>query len=319
MRGSPAGSVRPGQTGHSWLGVKGSRVQIPPSRLVRQVFGFNFREPIGEPMAFPEQGQASSVAFAFRVRFTAVALSVRAGPDLVTVDRLGDRRAGVPDQVGDVLQPDIVRAEEDTNECHSSRGVPPGRGALVIFWNSFARASGPAAFHPRGRTRDRALATSPPLRAVRRPGGCGARGAPEPPQQVCMNGPARRALTAGGHGGRSPCSAALARSRTSLAQRVPRLSPTRSMVAFQDGWLCTFFPYLSVHVREYTDKDLRRAPSSQAKGTFLYDGQGGRVTRNVMGGRASGSLGVLVPAGKGLADLLPRQHCWPIRATFMLR
>ena len=30
-------------------------------------------------MAFPEQGQASSVAFAFRVRFTAVALSVRAG------------------------------------------------------------------------------------------------------------------------------------------------------------------------------------------------------------------------------------------------
>jgi hypothetical protein len=28
------------------------------------------------------------------------------------------------------------------------------------------------------------------------------------------------------------------------------------------------FPYLSVNVREYTDKDLRQAPSSQAKGTF---------------------------------------------------
>ena len=34
-RGSPADSLRPGQTGRSWLGVKGSRVQIPPSRLVR--------------------------------------------------------------------------------------------------------------------------------------------------------------------------------------------------------------------------------------------------------------------------------------------
>jgi len=30
-------------------------------------------------MAFPEQGQASPVAFAFRMRFTAVALSVTAG------------------------------------------------------------------------------------------------------------------------------------------------------------------------------------------------------------------------------------------------
>ena len=65
--------------GYQYLGVKGPQVQIPPSRLVKQVFGFNFREPIGEPMAFPEQGQASSVAFAFRMRFTAVALSVRAG------------------------------------------------------------------------------------------------------------------------------------------------------------------------------------------------------------------------------------------------
>ena len=31
------------------------------------------------------------------------------GPDLVSVDRLGDRRAAVPDQVADVLQADIVR------------------------------------------------------------------------------------------------------------------------------------------------------------------------------------------------------------------
>ena len=33
MRGSLADSPRPGQTGRSCLGVKGSRVQIPPSRL----------------------------------------------------------------------------------------------------------------------------------------------------------------------------------------------------------------------------------------------------------------------------------------------
>ena len=33
VRGSPADSLRPSQTGRSCLGVKGSRVQIPPSRL----------------------------------------------------------------------------------------------------------------------------------------------------------------------------------------------------------------------------------------------------------------------------------------------
>ena len=34
------------------------------------------------------------------------------GPYFVTVDRLGDGRAAVPDQVADVLQADIVRAED---------------------------------------------------------------------------------------------------------------------------------------------------------------------------------------------------------------
>ena len=38
VRGSPADSVRPGQTVRSWLGVKGSRVQIPPSRLFFERF-----------------------------------------------------------------------------------------------------------------------------------------------------------------------------------------------------------------------------------------------------------------------------------------
>ena len=36
--------------GCQYLGVKGSRVQIPPSRLVRGIFRSEFREPIGEPM-----------------------------------------------------------------------------------------------------------------------------------------------------------------------------------------------------------------------------------------------------------------------------
>ena len=38
VRGSPADSLRPGRTVRSWLGVKGSRVQIPPSRLFFERF-----------------------------------------------------------------------------------------------------------------------------------------------------------------------------------------------------------------------------------------------------------------------------------------
>ena len=75
------------ERGCQYLGVKGSRVQIPPSRLVRSIFRFQFREPIGEPMAFPEQEQAGSAAFAFRVRFTAGVVFGEGGLDLVTVDR----------------------------------------------------------------------------------------------------------------------------------------------------------------------------------------------------------------------------------------
>jgi len=137
-------------------------------------------------MAFPERGQVGSVAFAFRVQFTAGAVFGEGGLDLVTVDRLGDRRAAVPDQVGNVLQVGIVRAEDGhERECRSSRGVhaPPSRAALVILPNSFRTPSGPAAFRPRGRTRDRALATSPPHLPRREPfGGLAGvmRGAPVP-------------------------------------------------------------------------------------------------------------------------------------------
>ena len=58
-------------------------------------------------MAFPEREQAGSVAFAFRVRFTAGAVFGEGGLDLVTVDRLGDRRAAVPDhaEVGILRRP----------------------------------------------------------------------------------------------------------------------------------------------------------------------------------------------------------------------
>jgi hypothetical protein len=38
VRSSLADSLGPGQTGRSRLGVKGSRVQIPPSRLFNEVF-----------------------------------------------------------------------------------------------------------------------------------------------------------------------------------------------------------------------------------------------------------------------------------------
>jgi len=44
-------------------------------------------------MGFPEQGQANSVAFAFRVRFTAVALSV--GAPHLGWDRRPSRRVRV--------------------------------------------------------------------------------------------------------------------------------------------------------------------------------------------------------------------------------
>ena len=65
------------------LGVKGSRVQIPPSRLVRGVScpSFDLREPTGEPMElwFPGQDYADCVALALRIRFMAVAPLVSAG------------------------------------------------------------------------------------------------------------------------------------------------------------------------------------------------------------------------------------------------
>ena len=75
-------------------------------------------------MAFPERRQADSVAFAFRVRFTAGAVFGEGGLDLLTVDRLGDRRATVPDQVADVLQPDIVCAQDGHERVPQFAGRP---------------------------------------------------------------------------------------------------------------------------------------------------------------------------------------------------
>ena len=51
VRGSPADSVRPSQTGRSCLGVKGSRVQIPPSRL----FFERFFDMYSSSTAVPEE------------------------------------------------------------------------------------------------------------------------------------------------------------------------------------------------------------------------------------------------------------------------
>ena len=63
-------------------GVKGSRVKIPPSRLVRLVFRLKFREPTGSqrncwfPVGF---GYAGCVTLALRIRFMAVASLLSAG------------------------------------------------------------------------------------------------------------------------------------------------------------------------------------------------------------------------------------------------
>ncbi len=65
-------------------------------------------------MAFPEQGQACSVAFAFRWVHGGGVIG-EGGPDLVTVDRLGDRCARVPDQVAELFQADITSAEDGHN------------------------------------------------------------------------------------------------------------------------------------------------------------------------------------------------------------
>jgi hypothetical protein len=57
-------------------GVAGSNPAVPTVQtgFSAKVSGANWGAN-----GFPEQGQASAVAFAFRMRFTAVALSVRAG------------------------------------------------------------------------------------------------------------------------------------------------------------------------------------------------------------------------------------------------
>ena len=107
VRGSPADSLGPGQMGRSCLGVKGSRAQIPPSRLVRGLKGLSKRSSGAQ--GFSDQAYAGSSAFAFKMRFMAVAPLVRAGRISVPVHRLGDRRAAVPHQIADVLQADIVR------------------------------------------------------------------------------------------------------------------------------------------------------------------------------------------------------------------
>ncbi len=83
VRGSPADSVRPVQTGRSWLGAKGSRVQIPPSRLVKHVFGFNFREPIGGANGFPGAGAGELGGVRLQGAVHGGGVIGEGGPDLV--------------------------------------------------------------------------------------------------------------------------------------------------------------------------------------------------------------------------------------------
>jgi hypothetical protein len=116
------------------------------------------------------------------------------GPDLVTVNRLGHRRAAVPDKVADVLQADIVRAQDGHERMPQLAGRPcpaEPRGPcdlpeLLPYVPAIQRRPVLTCQRSSGvpssrQNTDRVPATSPPLRAVPRPGGCDRRGAPAPP------------------------------------------------------------------------------------------------------------------------------------------
>jgi hypothetical protein len=77
LAGTLTDSRRPTQTGHSCLGVKESRAQIPPSRLVRGLKGLSKRSSGAQ--GFSDQAYVGLPAFAFKMRFMAVAPLVRAG------------------------------------------------------------------------------------------------------------------------------------------------------------------------------------------------------------------------------------------------
>jgi hypothetical protein len=88
-------------------------------------------------VAFPEQRQVSSVAFAVH----GGGVIGEGGPDLMTVDRLVTDVLLCPTRslMSSRRTSRVLRM--DTNECRSSRGVqaPPSLAALVIFWSSCLR------------------------------------------------------------------------------------------------------------------------------------------------------------------------------------
>src|SRR6266487_1821118 len=108
----------------AWLGVKGSRVQIPPSRPES-----SRSEGVSEILRDPFSIFGSQTGSHSLCGFGGLRLLARLGPlledlvhgrgaggergpDLVPVDGLGDRGSAVAHQVADVLDADAVGAED---------------------------------------------------------------------------------------------------------------------------------------------------------------------------------------------------------------
>ena len=85
----PAASLNGENAYSTVLGVKGSRVQIPPSRLVRDTFRLQVRESTREPIGFPEQGLSRLDSLRVQAAVHGRRVLGERGPDLVPVDRLG--------------------------------------------------------------------------------------------------------------------------------------------------------------------------------------------------------------------------------------
>ena len=122
--------ARPGErrlNANTPLGVKGSPVQIRPSRpLLSRSEGvsdlgpgplFDLREPDGEPPGWCflvplRDGLSRSGPLLAEDLVHGRGAGGERGPDLVPVDGLGDGCAAVADQVADVLDADAVGAED---------------------------------------------------------------------------------------------------------------------------------------------------------------------------------------------------------------
>ena len=90
-------------------GVAGSNPAVPTGK---RYFSFVGSGANSGANGYPEAGLSDLGGVRLQDAVHGGGVIGEGGPDLVPVDRLGDRRAAVPDQVTDVLQADIVRTED---------------------------------------------------------------------------------------------------------------------------------------------------------------------------------------------------------------